>query len=124
YEIWSLFGDVPDIFHIPVVPFQFHIVASATSLTRQEYVNQQTNFADRLRAAILQDSTATPALSTLAADQTTWEQMYLASLEEGGLLLPDGTAPPIRTDPKIISVMATLATGILAGPAGNQVMTT
>src|SRR5262249_17531103 len=115
---------IPDIFHIPVVPFQFHIVASATSMTRAEFISQQTSYADVLRSAILKDATASTALTTLAADQSTWEQMYLASLEETGLLLPDGTAPPIRTDPKIISVMATLATGILAGPVGNQVLTT
>src|SRR5262249_14961474 len=56
YAIWTLFGDIPDSFHIPVVPCQFHIVASATSLTRAEYVNQQTIFADQLRTAILADS--------------------------------------------------------------------
>src|SRR5262249_4047012 len=85
---------------------------------------QQRQQADQLRAAILKDNTATPALATLAADQTTWENMYLASLEETGLLLPDGTAPPIRTDPQIISVEATLGAGILAGPAGQQILPT
>src|SRR5207237_2130676 len=100
------------------------LVASATSMTRPEFVAQQLQQADQLRAAILKDDTAMPALATLAADQTTWENMYLASLEETGLLLPDGTAPPIRTDPKIISIEATLGSGILAAPAGQQVLTT
>jgi hypothetical protein len=190
YELWSLFGDVPDIFHIPLVPFQFNIVAAATSMTRAEFVAQQIQQADQLRTAILADSgiafritdtsistlsgegvpdtvlaelaplngkgfaskddflTAvagqlnasdlalyeadllaaaanhvSPALTTLAADQSTWEEMYVASLEQTGLLLPDGSAPPLTTDPKIISVVATLSAGILAGPAGQKVLT-
>src|SRR5205085_6433907 len=73
YEIWSLFGDVPDIFHIPVVPFQFNVVASATSLTRQEFITLQLQQAEQLRTAILADTTASTALTTLAADQATWE---------------------------------------------------
>ena len=66
-------------------------------MTRQEFINQQLQQADQLRTAILADTTASPALYTLAADKSTWDKMYLASLEESGLLLPDGTAPPIRT---------------------------
>ena len=32
YTLWSIFGDVPDFLHIPIVPFQFNVVAAATSL--------------------------------------------------------------------------------------------
>src|SRR5262249_45162353 len=79
---------------------------------------------ETLRTAILADATATPALTTLAADATTWDEMYLAGLEEAGLLQPDGTVPPLRQDPLIISLTATLAAGILVGPAGQAVRTT
>ncbi len=122
--IWDSFGAIPDLLHIPLIPFEFNIVAAATSLTRDEFIALQLQEADRLRAAIIADPDASPALSTLAADQSTWDEMYLASLEETGLLLPDGTTPPVRTDPKIISVVATLSAGILAGPAGQQQLTT
>ncbi len=93
--IWNSFGAIPDLLHIPLIPFQFNIVASATSMTRDEFIAQQLQEADRLRDAIIADPDASPALSTLAADQATWEEMYLASLEETGLLLPDGTTPPV-----------------------------
>ena len=122
--LWDTFGDVPALFQIPAIPFEFNIVATATSMTRQEFVDQQITEADLLRNAILADPTASPALYTLAADQTTWEQMYLASLEETGILLPDGTTPPIRTEPPVESAVATLAAGILVGPAGQQIIST
>src|SRR5262249_58224334 len=54
----------------------------------------------------------------------TGEDMYRASLEETGLLMPAGTVPPISTEPQVVSAVATLAAGILAGPAGQQVLTT
>ena len=38
------------------------------------------------------------ALLTLAADGHLWGQLYLASLEESGLLLPDGSIPPITME--------------------------
>ncbi len=123
YAIWSTFGDVPNFLQIPIVPFQFNIVAAATSLTTDEFVTMQLQEADQLRTAILADPTASTALTTLAADQSTWEDMYLASLEQTGILQPTGTAPPISTEPQVISAVATLATGILAGPAGQQIIT-
>ncbi len=46
---WDAAGDIPDLMHIPGLPFQFNIVASATSMTRQEFVNQQLQEADQLR---------------------------------------------------------------------------
>ena len=59
---------------------------------------------------------------TLAADRRLWNQAYLASLEQSGLLRPDGSVPPISRDPRIISLMATLAAGLLAGPAGGELI--
>ena len=120
--LWDAFGEVPPMVLWPIVPFQFNIAASATSLTRDEFVAQQITLADQMRTAILADPTASPALFTLAANQSTWEDMYLASLEQAGTLLPEGTAPPIRTEQQIVSVVATLAEGVLIGPAGQQVL--
>ena len=57
YELYELFGEIPNIFTIPFVPFQFDINASATTLTRAEFVTQATAQADQLRTAILADNT-------------------------------------------------------------------
>ena len=122
YELYESFGEIPNIFTIPFVPFQFDINASATTLTRAEFVAQATAPADQLRTAILADSTAPVALQNLAADQTNWENLYLAGLEQAGVLLPDGATPPISQNPLIMSEMATLATGVLAGPAGSGII--
>ena len=75
-----------------------------------------------MRQAIIQDDNASAALLTLSADTQQWGQLYLASLEESGLLLPDGAIGPIRQDPLIVSLMATLSAGILAGPAGEEIL--
>src|SRR5205807_6711958 len=80
--------------------------------------------AEQLRTAILKDATASPSLLTLAADADGWDKLYLAGLEQAGLLRPDDALPPIRQDPLVISLTATLASGILAGPAGRQIITT
>ena len=121
--LWQIFGAIPSFLDIPLVPFQFHVVASATSMSRDEFIAHSVGEAEKLREAILADDDASSSLLTLAADQGTWSAMYLASLEDTGLLRPDGDVPPIRENPKIVSLMATLATGILAGPAGEEIVT-
>ncbi|MFM6761644.1 MAG: putative Ig domain-containing protein, partial [Microcystis panniformis] len=105
------------------VAFQFSILASATALTRQEFIDQQTAEALKLRNAILKDATASSGLIILAANADTWVKAYLAALETSGLLRPENQAPPVREDPLVISLMATLATGILAGPEGDRLTT-
>ncbi|GAB1542664.1 hypothetical protein NUACC21_53380 [Scytonema sp. NUACC21] len=104
--------------------FKFPIVATATAMTRAEFVAEQKLEALRLRSAILQDKTATPTLTILAADADTWTNAFLAALEQAGLLRPDNVAPPIRENPQVISLMATLATGLLVGPAGQAITST
>ncbi|WP_422665759.1 CARDB domain-containing protein (plasmid) [Anabaena sp. PCC 7938] len=104
------------------IAFRFHILATATAMTRAEFVQQQTQEALRLRNAILKDPTASISLTVLAADTNTWTNAYLAALEQAGLLRPENAAPPIRENPQVISLMATLATGLLLGPAGNQII--
>ncbi len=122
YNAFEDFGAVPSLIQIPYVPFQFDINASATTLTQSEFVAQSIAEADALRTAILADSTAPTALENLAASQTAFENLYLAGLEQAGELLPQGTTPPISQNPLIMSLMATLATGVLAGPAGSGII--
>ena len=89
-------------------------------MTRDEFVATQTADAEQLRKAVLADPTANPALINLAADQVTWGNAYLEALQEGGMLRPDNQAPPIRDNPKVASMMATLASGILVGALGTS----
>src|SRR5206468_1025826 len=102
--------------------FQFHITASATPLTRDEFIAQQSASAEALRVAILADATASQALQVLASDGATWNELYLTALGQAGLLRAEDVPPEVREDPKLISLMATLSAGILAGPAGEQII--
>ncbi len=104
------------------IAFKFHIQASATALTRDEFIQQQTQEALRLREAVLQDPTAATSLIVLAADEDLWVTSYLAALEEAELLRPEEEAPPIRQNPLVVSLMSALGTGILIGPAGEQII--
>ena len=79
-------------------------------------VRRQGAEAERLRTAILADPKANAALVNLAADAQTWRLAYLAALEESGCCAPDDEAPPIRLNPKVISTLGVLASGILVGP--------
>src|SRR5207244_12151344 len=105
------------------IPFRFNAVAAATPMTRDEFIAQQKAEAEKLRASILADPNARPALQVLAADTDTWANAYVAALEQAGLIRPADEAPPVRQDPKVMSLMSTLATGILIGPAGDQYQT-
>ncbi len=105
------------------VAFRFHIQASATPLTRNEFLTQQRAEAAKLRAGILQDPQASRALMLLASDLESWTGLYLTALEQAGLLRPEDQPPEVRDNPKVISLMSVLAAGVLAGPAGNQIIT-
>ena len=76
-----------------------------------------------MRDAILADAQAPSGLSTLAADQDQWVTGWLGALESAGLLRPLDEAPPIRENPKVVSLNATLATGILLSKAGESYRT-
>lgn len=102
--------------------FRFHITASATPLTRDEFIAQQTASAEGLRSAILADTTASQALQVLASDPVAWDSLYLMALAQAGLLRAVDVPPTVREDPTVISLMATLSAGILAGPAGQQII--
>jgi len=120
-DLWNSTGAVPSKCVIPFIPFRFHVTAAATAMSRGEFVAHVSQEALQLRQNILQDSEATAALLTLAADETSWVELYLAALEEADLLRAQGATPPIREHAQIVSLMATLATGILVGPAGSEV---
>ncbi len=112
---------VPDKCVIPFIPFRFHIYATATSMTRAEYVEFQSQQIRDLRTAILDADDAPAALIALAADEQTFVDLYLAALEDADLLRPDGETPPIRTQQHIVSLMTVIASGILFGPAGEEI---
>jgi YD repeat-containing protein len=105
------------------IAFKFNVTAAATVLTRSEFITLQTEEALKLRDRILADANATQGLKVLASNAETWTTAYLAALESAGLLRPENQAPPLRQDPLVVSLTATLATGILAGPVGQQIRT-
>jgi large repetitive protein len=123
-DLYNQQAAVPSECEIPFIPFRFHLVAAATAMTRDEFIAQALAEAETLRQAIIDDdSSVTPALTTLAADRADWGNLFLAALEQAGLLRDEDAIPPIRERERIISLMATLSAGILIGPAGQQVIT-
>ncbi|HEX8961620.1 MAG TPA: CARDB domain-containing protein, partial [Rhodocyclaceae bacterium] len=103
--------------------FQFNIVGAATPITRDEFIADQTAHAKQLRQAILADATAPSSLAVLAADEGQWVNGWLGALELAGLLRPVDQAPPIRENPEVLSLNATLATGILLSKSGESYQT-
>ena len=59
----------------------------------------------------------------LAANATTWDDLYLTALTQAGIIRPVDEPPQVAEDPLVDSMEAVLAAGILAGPAGNQITT-
>src|SRR5690606_21722965 len=112
---------VPSKDEIPFIPYRFHVVASATTMSRAEFVAFQSQQARDLRAAVLASDEAPAPLLALAADQGQWVELYLAGLEHAQLLRPEGEIPPIRDRQHIVSLMGTLASGILFGPVGSEI---
>ncbi|MAE66325.1 MAG: hypothetical protein CMJ18_18805, partial [Phycisphaeraceae bacterium] len=104
------------------IAFEFHLAGAATSLTRDEFLALQAQEALDLRSAILADPDAPQALVVVAADPDAWTALYLAALEEAGLIRPEGDVPPIRENPLVVSLMAVLTAGVLAGPAGESLI--
>ncbi|MDH5500886.1 MAG: pre-peptidase C-terminal domain-containing protein, partial [Gammaproteobacteria bacterium] len=105
------------------LPFSFSVAGAATPLTRDEFIAEQTGYAKQLRNAILADAEAPSNLSVLAADEAQWVQGWLGALETAGLLRPVDQAPPIRLNPMVISLNATLASGILLSRGGENYTT-
>ncbi|MBF2017367.1 MAG: putative Ig domain-containing protein [Rivularia sp. T60_A2020_040] len=116
----SLLEDVSD----EDIAFKFNILATATVMSRDEFIAEQTSEALKLRTAILKDKSASPGLITLASSEEVWTNSYLAALETAGLLRQEDDIPPIRENTQVISLMATLTSGLLLGPAGNEIIST
>jgi len=114
---------VPKACLFPFIPFEFHVFAEATAMTHEEFMAHQRSEAERLRQAILVDENASSTLLVLAADAQVWGDLYIASIEQAGLLRPEGEAPPVREQAHLVSLLATLAGGILVGPAGSEIRT-
>ena len=106
------------------IPFRGHVYAAATTMTRDEFVEFNAQQARDLRAGILESNDAPGAILALAADEQTWQDLYLAALEDAGLLRTEDGVPPIREQQHIVSLMSTIASGILFGPAGSDIRST
>ena len=115
---------VPGTCEQTFIPYRSHVYAAATTMTRAEFVEFNAQEARDLRQAILQSDNAPGALLALAGDEQVWVDLYLAALEDAGILRPDGDTPPIRERQYIVSLMSTLASGILFGPGGSDVRST
>ncbi len=121
---WQALGGIPGLLEKAFVPFQFNVVASATALTRDEFIDHALGQAEQLRLGILAVDDAPPALLALSADGQIFGELYLAALEQAGILRPADGIPPVRERAHLVSLMATLASGIIAGPAGQSVQVT
>ncbi|MCB1964700.1 MAG: APHP domain-containing protein, partial [Candidatus Accumulibacter sp.] len=106
-----------------VTAFAFNIMGAATPLTRDEYIAQQRALAATLRASIIKDPGASSALRNLAADPSLWTGLYLEALVQAGLLRAVDEPPAVHDNPLLVSLQAMLTAGILAGPAGQQIIT-
>ena len=120
--VWEAFGAIPDFLTQPLIPFQFHVVASATTMTREEFIAHALAEADQLRGGILDDDSADAALVNLAGDESAWRALYLAYLTESGRLRAEDAIPPTRRDQELASLLATLAGGVLTGPGGDAIV--
>ncbi|MEX2214849.1 MAG: Ig-like domain-containing protein [Phycisphaeraceae bacterium] len=122
FATYKAFGSIPDFLTEAFVPFQFNVVVAATAMTRAQFIEHSLGEAEQLRQGILADAGASAGLLAIAADKATWDALFLASLEEAGVLRPQGSAPPIREHAVIQSLMSLLATGALMGPAGSDLL--
>nr|WP_322865701.1 CARDB domain-containing protein [Aquicoccus sp. G2-2]MEA1112959.1 CARDB domain-containing protein [Aquicoccus sp. G2-2] len=103
------------------LPFQFNVMAAATPMTRAEFIAAQKADAETLRQAVLADAAAAPALQTLAADADGWTDGFLKALMDAGLLREEADAPPVFEQARVASLVATLAQGLVLGPAGDEI---
>jgi len=122
-DILAVDPDALDDIEDEDIAFFFHIAGALTPLTRSEFIALQTIDALTLREAIVTDANAPSALAILAADPDAWVALYLAALEDARLLRPENEAPPVRESPLVMSAVSILSTGLLLGPAGDQIIT-
>src|ERR1019366_7828900 len=93
-------------------------------MTSAEYVTFQTQRADDLRTKILTDPAAPQELVSAASNQSSFENFYLQSLVQAGVLRPQDTPPAASTKAVFDSTVAVLTAGLLGGgrrrPAGRE----
>ena len=68
FALYKTFGSIPDFLTVKFIPFQFHVVATATAMTRDEFVAHALGQAEQLRQGVLDDPDASAALLALAAE--------------------------------------------------------
>ncbi|HHX88190.1 MAG TPA: LEPR-XLL domain-containing protein, partial [Paracoccus sp.] len=102
-------------------PFQFHILAAATPMTRDEFIAYQSAEAEVLRRSILADPAAGSALITLAGNAEIWRAAWLTALRDAGILRAEDHPPEPRERGLAGSLVGTLAMGVLFGPEGEQI---
>ncbi|MCA9198980.1 MAG: hypothetical protein KDA87_15640, partial [Planctomycetales bacterium] len=121
--IWDAFGGVPDLLTKGFVPFQFHVTAAATALTREEFIDKAALEAERIRQGILRDDSGDvpAALLVMAADADAWREAYFEGLTVSGLLRPEDVPPPTRERIPLVSLMSSLGAGIIAGDASDSI---
>ena len=105
--------------------FTFNIMATATPLTAAEFIAQQTQEAEQLRQAILNDPDRLVVADGAGGECDELGRPVSDRPDPGG----DSAARwmsrhQVRENPLVVSMEATLAAGILAGPAGDQIITT
>ena len=113
---------VPNKCEIPFIPYRTHAYAAATTLNFDEFVAYQSQQARELRQAIIDSDDVPGSLLALGlATTNSWVDLYLTGLEQAGILRPQDQLPPVRDRQYIVSATATLASGILFGPAGTDI---
>ncbi|MCA9191785.1 MAG: hypothetical protein KDB03_08485 [Planctomycetales bacterium] len=102
--------------------FDFYVVASATPMTSQQYIDYQTAEADKLRNAILADSDAPAGLKGIAGDPTTFAELYLQALTDRGLVRSEDVAPRADNHSDNVNVFFAAVGGLLGGQAGQGIL--
>ena len=107
-------------FELLDLAFQFHILATATAMSADEFVGyQRQRRGDAL--AIQQDAAAPESLKTLASSAQTFGDLYLAALTEAGVLRSEDEPPLIRLQPEF-GGLAVIHAGLLGGPGGASLI--
>ena len=105
---------------IQQLAFNFYVEAAATPMTAAEYLAYQKTVAETIRQGIINDTAAPASLKTAASNASAWQSAYLSALTTEGLLRSEDSLPAIHVTPQFTSLLATIAAGTLAMPAGQS----
>ena len=121
----GLFGQLKSGFEeleCSVVGGSFPVVATATPLTIDEYVNLQRETSEALRLKVLTDTQAPQGFRAVADDARLWETLYFSSLVATGMMNPEDQPPALVEAPVLATAQAILAAGLLGGELGNEII--